>query len=183
MKLAYRSLAAVVTLLTAPVLRAQTPAAAPKPGPEHQKLAYFLGRWSETVDMKPGPMGPGGKMTATSTCEWFSGGFYLVCRSEGKGPTGPQQGLGILGYSTERKHYTYYGIDNSGMGGDPAYGELTADTWNWEGESLMGGKTVKGRYVIKQVSPDKYTWTWEMSFGSGGGAWTPVAEGTDTRIK
>src|SRR2546422_2495574 len=128
-----------------------------------QKLAYFLGRWSETVDMKPGPMGPGGKMTATSTCEWFSGGFYLVCRSEGKGPTGPQQGLGILGYNTERKHYTYYGIDNSGMGGDPAYGELTGDTWNWEGESLMGGKTVKGHYVIKQVSPDKYTWTWEMS--------------------
>jgi len=40
---------------------------------------------------------------------------------------------------------------------------------------------VKGRYVIKQVSPDKYTWTWEMSFG--GGAWTQVAEGTDTRIK
>src|SRR3989449_11201669 len=81
MAIAYRSLAAVVTLLAAPVLRAQTPAAAPKPGPEHQKLAYFLGRWSETVDMKPGPMGPGGKMTATSTCEWFSGGFYLV-RSE-----------------------------------------------------------------------------------------------------
>ncbi len=45
----------------------------------------------------------------------------------------------------------------------------------------MGGKTVKGRYVIKQVSPDKYTWTWEMSFG--GGAWAQVAEGTDTRIK
>src|SRR2546422_11098218 len=67
-----------------------------------QKLAYFLGRWSETVDMKPGPMGPGGKMTATSTCEWFSGGFYLVCRSEGRGPTGPQQGLGIL-RSEERR--------------------------------------------------------------------------------
>ena len=42
---------------------------------------------------------------------------------------------------------------------------------------------VKGRYVIKQISPDKYTWTWDMSFGSGGGAWTQVAEGTDTRIK
>src|SRR2546426_11941230 len=47
----------------------------------------------------------------------------------------------------------------------------------------MGGQMVKGRYVIKQVSPDKYTWTWDMSFGSGGGAWRQVAEGTDTGIK
>src|SRR2546426_10561000 len=110
MAIAYRSLAAVVTLLAAPVLRAQTPAAAPGPGPEHQKLAYFLGRWRETVDMKPGPMGPGGKMTATSTCEWFSGGFYLVCRPQGRGPTGPQQGGGIPGDSTERKRDRCDGI-------------------------------------------------------------------------
>ena len=44
-----------------------------------------------------------------------------------------------------------------------------------------GGQTVKGRYVIKQVSSDSYTWTWETSVG--GGAWTLVGEGTDTRIK
>src|SRR3989454_7285461 len=80
MRIVYRSLAAALTLFATPVLRAQAPAAAPKPGPEHQKLAYFAGRWSESADIKPGPMGPGGKMTETSTCEWFSGGFYLVCR-------------------------------------------------------------------------------------------------------
>ena len=181
MRIVYRSLAAALTLFATPVLRAQAPAAAPKPGPEHQKLAYFAGRWSESADIKPGPMGPGGKMTETSTCEWFSGGFYLVCRSEGRGSSGEIHGLGILGYSSDRKRYTYYGIDNSGMGGDPAYGDVAGDTWTWEGESLMGGQTVKGRYVVKQISPDKYTWKWEMSVA--GGAWTPVGEGMDTRIK
>ena len=180
MKVAYRSLAAVTLLGIAP-LRAQAPAAAPKPGPEHQKLAYFAGRWSEVGDVKPGPMGPGGTMTTTSTCEWFAGGFYLVCRSEGKTPSGETRGLGIIGYSADRKRYTYYGIDNSGMGGDPSYGELTGDTWTWEGESLMGGKPVKGRYTIKQVSPDSYTWKSEISVG--GGPWTQMAEGTDTRLK
>ncbi|HYT05759.1 MAG TPA: DUF1579 family protein [Gemmatimonadales bacterium] len=179
MRIAYRSLAAV-TLLATSTLRAQAPPA-PKPGPEHQKLDYFAGRWHEVAEVKPGPMGPGGKMAGTSTCEWFAGGFYLVCRSDGSGPAGEMRGLGIMGYSTERTHYTYYGIDNSGMGGDPAYGELRGDTWDWHGESLMGGKTVKGHYVIKQVSPDSYTWKWEISMG--GGPWTVVAEGTDTRVK
>jgi len=180
MRIAYRSLAAVTLLATA-ALRAQAPAAAPKPGPEHQKLAYFAGHWNEVGVMKPGPMGPGGQLTSTSTCEWFAGGFSIVCRSDGKGPTGETHGLGILGYSTERKRYTYYGVDNSGMGGDLSYGDLTGDTWTWEGESLMGGKPVKGHYTIKQVSPDSYTWKWEMSFG--GAPWTLIAEGTDTRVK
>jgi len=27
------------------------------------------------------------------------------------------RGFGILGYSTQRRRYAYYGIDNSGMGG------------------------------------------------------------------
>ena len=143
MRIAYRSLAAITLLATA-ALRAQAPAAAPKPGPEHQKLAYFAGHWNEVGVMKPGPMGPGGQLTSTSTCEWFAGGFSIVCRSDGKGPTGETHGLGILGYSTERKRYTYYGVDNSGMGGDLSYGDLAGDTWTWEGESLMGGKPVKG---------------------------------------
>jgi hypothetical protein len=182
MTIAYPSLAAVTLLATA-ALRAQAPMAVPKPGPEQQKLAYFAGRWNEAAEMKPGPMGPGGKMTGTSTCEWFAGGFSLVCRSEARGPSGePHNSLGVLGYSTERKRYTYYGIDNTGMGGgDLSFGELTGDTWTWEGESLMGGKPIKGHYTIKQVSPDSYTWRWELAVG--GGPLTLIAEGTDTRVK
>lgn len=181
MRIACPALAAAVALLVTPALRAQAPAQPPKPGPEREKLAYFAGRWNSVGEMKPGPMGPGGRMTATSICEWFSGGFYLVCRSDGRSPAGEMRGLGILGYSTERKRYTYYGIDNSGMAAEPAYGEVAGDTWNWEGESPMGGQTVKSHYVIKQVSADTYTWKWEISVA--GGAWTLLGEGTDTRVK
>jgi hypothetical protein len=173
---------AVFTLLAlaaAPLLRAQAPAM-PKPGPEHQKLAYFAGRWTEAGEMKAGPMGPGGKVTSNSTCDWFPGGFHLVCRSDGTSAMGPVHGIGILGYDGERKRYTYYGIDNSGFGG-PAYGQLAGDTWNWEGESLMAGQPVKSRYSIKQLTPDSYSWKFEMSLA--GGAWTTVGEGTDTRVK
>jgi hypothetical protein len=181
MRLTCSSLAAAFALTVTPVLHAQTPPQPPKPGPEHQKLAYFAGRWKSVGEMKPGPMGPGGRMTATTTCEWFSGGFYLVCRGEGRSPAGPMHNLSILGYNTEHKRYTYYGIDNAGMGGDPAYGAIEGDTWTWEGEGVMGGQTVKARYVMKVVSPDSYTWTWNLSVA--GGEWMTLGEGTETRVK
>ena len=183
MRIAYRTLAAAVTaaLLAAPALVAQAPQAPPKPGPEVQKLAYFAGRWNEVVDMKPSPMGPGGRMTVSSSCEWFSGGFFLVCRSDGTGPTGATHGLGILGYNTESKRYTYYSIDNSGMSGPVAYGDLAGDTWTWTTEDTMNGQQVKSHFTIKQVSQDSYTWTWEMAMG--GGPFAVMATGTDTRVR
>ncbi len=170
-----------LALITAPALVSAQAPQAPKPGPEQQKLAYFAGRWSETADMKPGPMGPGGKMTVSSSCEWFEGGFYLVCRSNGHSPTGPMQGLAILGYSAERQKYTYYGVDNAGTPAEPSYGTVTGDTWSWEGEATMGGQQIKSHYTIKRVSPDEYTWKWEMSVA--GGPMTVMAEGTDKRVK
>jgi hypothetical protein len=177
MKLGALTLLVVPALLSAQTAQQQPP----RPGPEVQKLAYFAGRWTSTGDFKPGPMGPGGKMSSTATCEWFAGGFNLVCRYEGTMPYGPMQGLGIMGYSPERKKYTYYAIDNSGMPPEPAYAVVTGDSWNWEGEGAMGGQAVKGRYTIKVLSPDEYSWRWEMQMGSA--PWMLVAEGSDKRVK
>src|SRR5688500_18254741 len=64
-----------------------------KPGPEHQRLAYFVGTWTGDGEMKPGPFGPGGKMSSKDTCEWFEGGFVVVCRGDGKSPMGPIKNL------------------------------------------------------------------------------------------
>ena len=69
------------------VALAQAPEA-PKPGPEHKALQYFVGKWTSEGELKPGPFGPGGKMTSQDTCEWFAGGFHVVCRGTGKMPSG-----------------------------------------------------------------------------------------------
>jgi hypothetical protein len=153
-------------------------AAAPKPGPEHQRLDYFAGTWKSDGEMKPGPFGPGGAMSGTVICEWFEGGFHLLCRSQGDGPMGETYALGIMGYNAASKRYTYYGIDNTGAG-DPAYGRVSGATWVWEGEGLVGGQVMKSRYALKQLDADRYSWSWEVSGSSG--AWTLVAQGTDTR--
>ncbi len=45
-------------------LWAQAPPQMPKPGPEHQRLHYFVGDWETITEAKPSPFGPGGKITA-----------------------------------------------------------------------------------------------------------------------
>src|SRR6516164_4761019 len=39
-------------LLAIAAIARQEPAPAPKPGPEHEKLAYFVGKWTSEGDIK-----------------------------------------------------------------------------------------------------------------------------------
>jgi hypothetical protein len=160
---------------------AQAPQAL-KPGPEHERLGYFVGKWTSEGEVKASPMGPGGKMTSTETCEWFEGRFAVVCRSEGTGPMGPGKSISILGYSPDEKVYTYYGVENSGMAMTSIpRGTLRGDTWTYFDESLMGGKKVKSRVIIKELSPTAYTFTMEMQGPDG--KWAPLMESKNTKVK
>jgi len=155
---------------------------APKPGPEHKRLGYFVGNWTTEGEMKPGAMGPGGKITATDKCSWFEGGFAVVCNSDGKTPMGPSKSIGILGYSSEEKVYTYSGVDNSGMTMTTVpHGTIQGDTWTYNDESMMGGKKVKSRVIIKELSPTAYTFTMDMQAPDG--KWATVMETKSTKTK
>jgi hypothetical protein len=152
--------AACVLAASAPA-RAQSDA--PKPGPEHKKLEYFAGKWTSEAEARKNPFG-----------------FAIVCHSEGTGPMGATKSLGILGYSAEEKVYTYYGLDNSGMVPTTvSKGSLTGDTWVYTDESKMGGKPMKSRYTMKQLSPTSYTFKWEMQDDKG--AWATLMDGKATK--
>jgi hypothetical protein len=181
MKLALKVLAAcaVVSVAGPQVVAAQAPQA-PKPGPEHEKIAYFVGKWTGQGELKPGPMGPGGKITSSDNCEWFEGRFSVICRSEGTTPMGPTKSIGILGYSPEEKVYTYYGVDNSGMTmASVPKGTLKGDTWTYHDEGMMGGQKVKTRVTIKELSPTAYTFKMEMQGPDG--KWMPMMESKQTK--
>jgi hypothetical protein len=155
---------------------------APKPGPEHKRLGYFVGNWTTEGEMKAGEMGPGGKITATDKCTWFEGGFAVVCHSDGTTPMGASKSIGILGYSPEEKVYTYSGVDNSGMTMTTIpHGKIQGDTWTYDDESMMGGKKVKSRVIIKELSPTAYTFKMDMQ--SPDGKWATVMESKSTKIK
>jgi hypothetical protein len=155
---------------------------APKPGPEHQRLGYFVGTWTTEGEMKPSEMGPGGKITSVDKCEWFQGGFSVICHSEGKSPMGPSKSIGILGYSTEERVYTYSGVDNSGMTMTTVpRGTRQGDTWIYTDESMMGGKKVKSRVTIKELSPSAYAFKMDMQDPEG--KWATWMESKSTKTK
>ena len=160
---------------TAAAAQSPAPPGPPKPGPEHKRIDYFAGKWTSEAEMKPGLLGPGGKMSGTETCEWFAGGFHLVCRSEGRGAMGEFKGMSILGYNMEEKAYTYHAFDNMGMS-ESAQGTVAGDTWTWSSDSKMGGKQVKGRFTIKENGAATYSFKWEASVD--GAPMATLMEGT-----
>jgi hypothetical protein len=152
----------------------------PKAGPEQQKLAYFIGTWKSAGDIKENPMMPAGKMTSTDSCDWFHGGFFVVCHSTGTSPMGASHGLFILGYSNEKQAYTYYGIDSLGFAG-MSQGKIEGGTWAYTSEEKMGEKTVHGRYTMNELSPTSYTFKYETS--EDGQKWSLVMEGQATKAE
>jgi hypothetical protein len=166
-------------LAAAPALGAE--GQAPRPGPEHQRLAYFVGKWKAEGTTAANPFMPAGKFTSADTCEWFGGKFAVVCRSSGKAPTGPTKGLAIMSYSPEEKVYLYYGLDNSPMAmATVPRGTVEGDVWTYTDESKMGGQMVKSRYVIT-ASKASYEFRWEVLGPDG--QWKELVKGKATRAK
>jgi hypothetical protein len=170
----------VLTLLSlAMIAAAQMPM--PKPAPELKKLDYFAGNWTLDGDMKPSPMGPGGKTTLSEHNKWMDGGFFLVSNSEFKSAgMGDGTGIGFMGYSPEEKIYTY---DEYNSMGEAVHsrGTLDGDTWTWNSDEKMNGQTIKGRFTIKTLSDTAYAFKYEIS--EDGTHWNTAMDGRGTKVK
>jgi len=151
---------------------------APKPAPELKKLELFAGSWTLDADMKPGPMGPGGKMTENEKCEWMEGNFYLVCHAEYKSSMGNEVGLAVMGYSSDDKAYTYREFNSFGEFTD-ARGSVDGDSWTWTSDEKMGATTMKGRFIMKMTSSTSYTFGFDMS--QDGTKWNTMMDGKATK--
>jgi hypothetical protein len=159
-------LAVTLTFTGGIAVVAQQPAGTPQPSPEHKKLAAFVGTWKDEAEMKPGFFGPGGKMNLTETCEWFTGGFSVVCHTDATGFMGDLKTLTVLTYDSEEKVYRFHEFNSAGWS-DVAKGTVEGDTWTFDGESTMGGKAIKSRSTIKMPSPDFAQMRSEMSVDGG----------------
>jgi hypothetical protein len=159
---------------------AQEPAGPPQPSPEHKMLGVFVGTWKDEAEMKPSPLGPGGKMSLTETCEWFAGGFSVVCHTDTTGFMGDLKTLTVLTYDREQKAYRFYEFNSTGWS-NAAKGTVDGDTWTFNGDSKMGGKRIKTRSTIKLPSPDSATMKSKVSVD--GGPMTLFMELKGTRVE
>jgi len=150
----------------------------PTPAPELKKLDYFVGTWTAEGDIKPGPMGPGGKFKGTNHVKWMDGAFFLVTDSEFNGAMGKGTETAYMGYDSSEKVYTYDSFNSLGET-DHAKGNVDGDAWIWQSETRMGPQTMKGRLTIHVLSPTTYSFKFEMS--PDGTIWNTVLEGKDTK--
>ena len=153
----------------------------PKPGPEVKKLAYFTGHWSSDGDVKPGPMGPGGKFHSDDHYEWLDGGFFVVIHGKFTGGgMGSGSSTAYMGYDSNDKVYTYDEFSSMGEA-THSKGTVDGDTWVWNNDMKMGPQTLKGRFTMKILSPTSYSYKYETS--PDGNSWTTVMDGKETKMK
>ena len=154
---------------------AQAPPAPPKPGPEHKKLEYFVGKWTVENEIKANEFVPAGKTVATATATLGPGGFYVENRVEGDLWTT----LAIMAYDSDAKVYVSYYANNVGLVGTGT-GTVNGNTWTWMVEDKIPGKVVKGRTTVTVLSPTQYISKYEMDDGKGG--YTTIVEGKATKV-
>ena len=175
-----RVIASMVVALVLAASGVAAQATKPAPGPEHKRIGFFAGQWKFEGEAKESPLGPAGKFTGTETCEWFAGGFQLVCRSKGTGPKGPATGMAVMGYDPGRKAYTYYAATSLG---DNIFvrGQVQDKVWTWADEATMEGKKMKFVATITEESPTTNSFKLELSVD--GGPLTVIETGKSTKIK
>jgi hypothetical protein len=164
----------VVSVFAAPAWAQE----AAKPGAEHERIGYFAGTWRSEGETMPSPFGPGGTMTATDTCEWFTGGFQLVCRGEVTGPRGASKTAAVWSYDPAQQAYTYYGYNSLGNS-FYVLGHVEGKVWTWKAEFPMEGATMQMRATITEEPPAAYTYKLEMS--ADGVDWTLAEQGRSTK--
>jgi len=145
-----------------------------KPAPELKKLDYFVGKWATEGEIKPGPMGSGGKFTGTNRVQWMDGAFFLVTQSEFNGAMGKGAETAYMGYDGDDGTYTYDSFNTLGEA-DHAKGNVNGDTWTWRSETRVGAQTLKGRLIIQVLSATAYDFRFELSPDDT--TWTTVLEG------
>jgi len=169
-----RSVAVILICGFTSLLLAQAPPAPPKPGPEHKKLEYFLGKWTVENEFKANEFVRAGKTVSTVTDTLGPGGFYIEHRAEGQlGTT-----LGIIAYDSHAKVYTSYYASSAGLVGTGT-GTVNGNTWTWMIEDKVFGKAVKGRTTVTISSASQYTFKYEMLDANG--RYVTIQEGTATK--
>ena len=173
-------LVGLMAVMVANIVLAQAPPPMPKAGPEQQRLHYFVGNWKSEGEMKASPFGPAGKFSSMDEAHML-GDFFLVTNSKGTGPMGAMTEVATMGSDVKQKAYTYDAFNSMGEH-ERSTGHVSGKTWTWTSDEDMGGKVVKAKFVLNEVSPTSYTFKLDTS-SDNGKTWANMFEGKSTKVK
>jgi uncharacterized protein DUF1579 len=162
--------------------QSQTTPPKPGPGPEVEKLAVMVGRFTVEDELKAGVMGPNSpamKYTGTDDCRWTAGRFAVICETVLHRPGTKYSDTSFVYYDQASRTYQYHAVDSSG-GIENKTGTVSGDTWTWLGESTIAGKVYHTRYIMKFVSKDSFEYTDES--GESENSMKVFVSGKETRV-
>jgi hypothetical protein len=163
----------IVSMLMAGLSALGLPAqnSAPKPGPEHKKLAIWVGDWTYEGEAHATPLGPAAKYVGKATARPILGGFFVEWRIEQKGPSGRSQTYGVDCYNAINQRYTWTGFTSEG-GVDSLTYTIDGTTVNNSGTMLRGEQLYKIRSIIV-FADDFMSMVEKMEISFDGQTWTP----------
>ena len=147
----------------------------PKPAPELKEINFLAGTWKTEADVKPSPMGPGGKMESTDHYEWQKGDFFLLGHVTYKSALGDGVELFVMGYDSVKKAFTYDAFNSSGER-IRGKGSKTGNTIVW---TATDDAPFKWRYTEKISSPTSLSIKFEAS--PDGSSWSTIMEGKSAK--
>lgn len=135
----------------------------------YEPLQAFVGRWTAK----------GREAAFVETCDWYHGGFHIVCHSESRRADGSLgRSMSLIGYSADEKVYTYLGIGSRGRNE-----RLTAvyggGIFEFTGTSRKDGKSIASRIRMGPFTAREVPFIVETS--TDGGPW--VHELTITYVR
>jgi hypothetical protein len=167
----------LIVLAVAVAVSAQLP---PKPGPELQKLHVWVGHWAVELDLKAGPLGPGGKIGAEYDGEMILGGFFFQGRWKEKGVLGEYRAFEIIGYDPVNRNYPCNWYQDNGTITSGAL-TIVGNTQTWEGGKYILGGTP---YLFRDTfvfSPDLMSVTETAEISADGRTWMTFWDGRYTK--
>lgn len=167
--------------LSVPALALAQEAPAPPPGPEIHEMGYYAGSWEGHGETLAGPFGEAGALSSRMTCEWFTGGFQMVCRGEETGPSGTRGFLNIKSWDEATRTYSEYSVSSLGESEYSRGGTLEGNRLTWTMEQNLGGTPTRVRYTEVRVSPVLMTYQAEISVD--GAEWSTLARGEIAKVR
>jgi hypothetical protein len=104
-----------------------------QPGPEHQLLEVFIGKWINEGYIVASTDAPSVKILTSDVYEWMPGGFFVLHTAYGRIGDLDVGGVEIIGYDAASQTYRTHFFDSQG---NISSQELTEDhgVWRWLGE-------------------------------------------------
>ena len=151
----------------------------PKIVRQHEKLEKFVGTWTGPEVMHPAPWCPeGAESTGTMKCKMDMGGWFLRMDYVQKaGRKTVMKGLGLLGYNSLEKCYTFAWFDTQGGSADRG-----VNKGQWKGQKLsLTSETPWGHMRVSYSFGRNDTLTFKMEMSSDGQEWAPCMTGKYAR--